>query len=284
MGPQKGWGAGWGRQPPGSGAGMGSGCAGSTGDASTSVRLRAGSGPGAVVQDAGDWETHGKNRGQRGGGRGQSNQGWGWGPGSEATWSPAPAFPDLPRVGRPGGLGGSLSDNISGVPLASGDDRNPRGGREMVASSLQHHSRPGSVPSRSPWRPRSQSHGIPGAEAGPEPGGMVREATGQTRCGDPEPNRSATTRAPRTPRKPAAHRGRLPAAGPRRPPYLEMAPHVLGHGVVIDVEREGELRVGLQCRRWHQDHTAGVHLPGGYGTAGSYGIATGIGTRGWERG
>lgn len=134
------------------------------------------------------------------------------------------------------------------------------------------------APDPAPLTPR----GIPGAEAGAEPGGMVRGAAGQSRRGDPEPNRSAMTGAPRTPRKPAARRGRLPATGPRRPPYLEVAPHVLGHGVVIDVEREGELGVGLQHWWWHQDHAAGVHLPGGYGTVGSYGMATGMGTRGWE--
>lgn len=64
-----------------------------------------------------------------------------------------------------------------------------------------------------------------------------------------------------------------------------MAPHVLGHGVVVDVEREGELGVGLQRRGRHQDHAAGVHLPGGYGTAGSSGTLHPIdGDRGGSEG
>lgn len=84
------------------------------------------------------------------------------------------------------------------------------------------------------------------------------------------------TGVPVTPQKLSAHRKKkLPAAGPRRPPYLEVAPHVLGHGVVVDVEREGELGIGLQRRRRHQHHAAGIHLPGGCGTAGSYGTAAG---------
>lgn len=133
------------------------------------VRLRAGSGPGAVIRDARDWETHGKNRG-RGGGRGQSDWGWGWGPGSKATWSPAPAFPDPPHVRHPGGLSRSLSNNLSGVPPASGDDRNPRGGREAAAA---------------PQPPRIQPLSHPAASPGPKPG---QSPVGW--CGEP-PGRAA---------------------------------------------------------------------------------------------
>lgn len=120
---------------------------------------------------------------------------------------------------------------------------------------------------------------VPGVRAGAEPSGTGRGATTGTL------NLTAPPRIglPGTPQKLSARREKLPAAGPRRPPYLEVAPHVLGHGVIVDVEREGELGVGLQRRRRHQHHAAGVHLPSGCGTAGRFGTAVGGGTRGWER-
>lgn len=199
---------------------------------------------------------------------------WRWlGPGSreQSDLVSRPSVPDAPRVGRPGGLSGSLSDNLSRVPPASGDDRNPRGGREVAASSPQHRSHPGSSLSCYPWCPRGGSRG------------RARWDSAGSHHGDPEPQCSTATGVPGTPQKLSARREKLPAAGPRRPPYLEVAPHVLGHGVVVDVEREGELGVGLQRRRRHQHHAAGVHLPSGCGTAGSYGTAVGRGARGWGR-
>lgn len=151
------------------------------------------------------------------------------GPRNKATWV------SRPRVGCPGGLGGSLSNNLSRVPAAPGDNRTHReGGRTgATSSSTQHRSRPAAGPTRAPWH----------------------------HLGDPKPNSRTTSRAKRTPASP------LPAgAGGRCHPYLEVAPHILGHGVIIDVEGQGELGVGLQRRRRHQDHAAGIHFTGSCST------------------
>lgn len=274
MGLRRGWGAGRGQQPPGSGTGTGSGCAGSTGDASTSVRLRAGPGPGTVVWDAGDWETQRKT-----GVKEEEEGGKAMGDGARVPGAKRPGLP--PQRFRIHPAPGIQEGSVGLSPITSARSPRPLETTGTHAEGRRWQPAPRSTaaaPDPAPLTPR----GIPGAEAGAEPGGMVRGAARQSCRGDPEPNRSATTGAPRTPRKPAARRGRLPATGLRRPPYLEVAPHVLGHWVIIDVEWEGELGVRLQHRWWHQDHAAGIHLPGGYGTVGSYGMGTGMGTRGWE--
>ena len=212
MGLRRGWGAGWGRQPPDSGAGIGlrlrwqhQRCQ-HLGEAESRIRPR--------CCCSGCWglgNTRRKTGGEEEEG-GKVTRDWGWGPGSKATWSPAPEFPDPPRVGRPGGLGGSLSDNLSGVPPAPGDNRNPRGGGEAAAGSPQHRSRPGSGPSCPLQHPRGRSRGrSPVGRCGEPPGRAAAgtpnltaqprlEAKDPPKAGSPPPDRGAhlTWKWPRT--------------------------------------------------------------------------------------
>lgn len=183
--------------------------AGGQDGAGTAVRLRGGSGPGTAVGDPGDLETHSQNRGRggRGGGRAQSSQGQGWGPGSKATWSPGPAeqqrprrFQICPASGVQEGLVG-LCDNLSGVPPAPGDDRNPQGGR---------------AGRRLPPAPRSTA-------ATPQPAPLMPHGTAEPHAGTPNqttpprPGRRGTPRAPRPP-------GQAPAAGLPVPPLPGSGP------------------------------------------------------------
>lgn len=115
------------------------------------------------------------------------------GPGAKRPDLPAPRIPDLPHVGRPAGLGGSLCDNLSGVPPAPGDDRNPRGGR---------------AGRRLPPAPRSTA-------ATPQPAPLTPRGTAEAHAGTPKTKPLHRVQGAEEPREPRAHRGGHPpvAAG-----------------------------------------------------------------------